>query len=339
MDGICTLANDRVYDQLVALLNSIEAIYGQKMPVCVYPYDNNTEKIAAEVASRPQVQLYDDKESIHRWDKFAANVWDTHPTAFLRWQKISRSIGYHRFGTHRRYCAFDGPFERFLYMDADTLLQSSVDGIFHRLAEKDFIVYDFQYKHTRHVYEASSDEQMYKLLQMFSQSEIDQKIFCSGFYASKKGLFSPDKLDWLLAQLSAGEAQVLYCMAPDQTILNYMVMRSQISISNLALELPASELTGCCVTSSHFQAKDNILYDKGKQLTYIHYIGLSSQLFARLCAGENIDFPYRDIFLHNRYLYEPAKRPKFSTKAKPYNAPPGLGERILRKFGRLKVKS
>ncbi len=24
MDGICTLANDRVYDQLVAILNSIE---------------------------------------------------------------------------------------------------------------------------------------------------------------------------------------------------------------------------------------------------------------------------------------------------------------------------
>ena len=30
MDGICTLANDRVYDQLVALLNSIE-VNGERL--------------------------------------------------------------------------------------------------------------------------------------------------------------------------------------------------------------------------------------------------------------------------------------------------------------------
>ncbi len=30
MDGICTLANDRVYDQLVALLNSIEVNGGKE---------------------------------------------------------------------------------------------------------------------------------------------------------------------------------------------------------------------------------------------------------------------------------------------------------------------
>ncbi len=41
MDGICTLANDRVYDQLIALLNSIEVNGGKALPVCVYPYDDN----------------------------------------------------------------------------------------------------------------------------------------------------------------------------------------------------------------------------------------------------------------------------------------------------------
>jgi hypothetical protein len=81
MDGICTLANDQVYDQLIALLNSIEAIYGQSMPVCVYPYDDHTEQIAAEIARRPQVQLYDDQNSIQQWDEFVRRVWDTHPTA------------------------------------------------------------------------------------------------------------------------------------------------------------------------------------------------------------------------------------------------------------------
>ena len=87
MDGICTLANDRVYDQVVALLNSIEAILGPEMPVCIYPYNDETEKIAAEIANRPNVQLYNDKDSMQRWDQFFRDVWDAHPTAQEYWEK------------------------------------------------------------------------------------------------------------------------------------------------------------------------------------------------------------------------------------------------------------
>ena len=136
MDGICTLANDRVYDQLIALLNSIEAILGQSMPVCVYPYDENTEKIADAIALRPNVQLYNHQDSIKQWDEFAQRAWDTHPTARQIWSKAG-SNNYHRFGTHRRYCAFDAPFDRFLYMDADTLLMGGVEQIFTQLNNYD----------------------------------------------------------------------------------------------------------------------------------------------------------------------------------------------------------
>lgn len=122
-------------------------------------------------------------------------------------------------------------------------------------------------------------------------------------------------------------------MAPDQTIVNYMMMRSNYAIYNLALRKPKEEKTGCCVTSSHFTDKDHILYDRGKRLTYLHYIGLSSRLFERVCAGENIDFPYRDIFLHYRYLSEPQKRPQFTSVAKPYLTVPSLGQKILSKLG------
>jgi len=37
--GIYTLANDAAYDQLVALLNSIEANVSRDIPLCVIPYD------------------------------------------------------------------------------------------------------------------------------------------------------------------------------------------------------------------------------------------------------------------------------------------------------------
>jgi len=328
MDGICTLANDRVYDQLVALLNSIEAILGKETPVCVYPYDDNTEKITAEIAKRSSVVLYDNADSIQKWDNFAQTVWDIHPTAKEIWRKAG-SNGYHRFGTHRRYCAFDGPFERFLYMDGDTLLMGKVEQIFSQLEYNDCVVYDFQYKDPSHVYQISSP----KLTAIFPETRREKEIFCSGFYASKKDLFDQEKRKWLLAELKKGEAEILYPLAPDQTIINYMMMKTGYSIYNFALNLPQNERTGCCVTSNHFQNSNNILYDKGVKLTYIHYIGLSSGLFTKVCAGENIDFPYRDLFLYYRYLHEPEKYPQFQGKLKPYNAPPNLTQKILQKLG------
>jgi hypothetical protein len=328
MDGICTLANDRVYEQLVALLNSIEAIYGQNMPVCIYPYDDKITQISAEIARRPNVQLYDNQDSIQQWDEFVRDVWDTHPTAQSHWQKI-HGEKYHRVGTHRRYGAFDGPFDRFVYMDADTLLMSPLDQIFGQLEKFDWVVYDYQFKDLSHVYNILSP----KLSQLFTTDRLQSETFCSGFYAAKKNIFDAQKCSWLLANLRQGESEILYEMAPDQTILNYMVMRLGLSTYNFALKLPKSEITGCCVTSNHFEVKDNVLYDQGNQLTYIHYIGLSSSLFSRICSGENIDFPYRNVFLHYRYLHEPDKRPKFMNKPKSYSAQPNLATRILRKLG------
>jgi hypothetical protein len=298
------------------------------MPVCIYPYDDRTTKIAAEIAQRPHVQLYQDMDSIQEWDRFARSAWEAHPTAHQRWEAIG-STSAHRFGTHRRYCAFSGPFDRFLYMDADTLLINSLEPIFHQLHKSDWVVYDFQHKDPSHVYDLSSR----KLNQLFPPDRIESEIFCSGFFASKQGLFSRDHRDWLLEKLREGDAEVLYPMAPDQTLLNYMVMRSGIPIYNVALNLPRTERTGNSVTSPHFQAEDHILYDRGYRLTYLHYIGISSKVFARICGGENLDIPYRDIFLHYRYLYEPDQRPQWKTKPKPYNPPPTLATRILKKLG------
>jgi len=328
MNGICTLANDHVYDQLIALLNSIESLYGQDMPVCIYPYDQRTERIRAIVEQRPQVQIYDDAESIARWDQFVRQVWDAHPTARQRWGNAEPTY-YHRVGTHRRFCAFDGPFERFLYMDADTLLLNSVDAIFAELSHHDWVVYDFQHRDPSHVYELNCA----KLHQVFEPSRIQSEIFCSGFYASKQGLFGADCRAELLDALQTGEAEILYPMAPDQTILNYMVMKLGLPNLNLALSLPESERTGNSVTSLHFKPRDHHLYDHGKRLTYLHYIGLSSKLFTQLCAGENLNFPYRDVFLHYRYLTEP--RPLFSGPVRQYNAPPSFRERLVKKLAQL----
>lgn len=327
MDGICTLANDAVYDQLVALLNSIEAVQGKDIPVCVYPYNDRVEKITAEIDRRSNVQLYKDLASMQRWDDFFKAVWDAHPHAHQR--RLEKGfVPYYRFGHQRYFCAFDGPFDRFVYLDADTLLMNRVEPIFEKLEDHDIVVYDFQYKDPGHVYDLTSP----KLTELFPPERLASEIFCSGLFASRKNLYSPEQLNRLLLNLRNGEAEVLYIWAADQPILNYMAMRSNLNIYNFALNLPAENLTGCCVTSSHFENRDHILFDRGNRLTYLHYIGISSKIFNRLCQGENIDFPYRDLFLHYRYLHEPEKLPEFKGKPKAYNQPPSLTDRVLKKL-------
>jgi hypothetical protein len=304
MDGICTLGNDRVYDQIVALLNSIETFAGPQMPICIYPYDDRVDRLRELVRSRPQVTLYDDTASIQRWDAWVEQLWATHPTARQQWDAVG-SAGIHRMGTHRRYCAFDGPFDRFLYMDADTLLLSDPTPIFSALEDYDWVTYDFQYKDLSHVYDINSPW----MARLFSPEQLKRQAFCSGFYASHRGLFGPSQGQEILNWLQSGEAAVLYPMAPDQTLLNYLVMRQGVNSCNLALTLPPERCTGNAVTSCHFTVANQRVYDKGVPILYLHYIGLSSQLFTRLGNGENIDLPYRDVFLHYRYRHAPESQP------------------------------
>ncbi len=231
-------------------------------------------------------------------------------------------------GGHRRFCVFDGPFEKFVYLDADTLVMNSLDFVFQKLDEYDCVVYDFQFKHPDKVYNINSN----KLLKVFDNKRLLTEIFCSGFYASKKGLFNQEKLAELVSYLHSGEREILYPTG-DQPVLNYMFMRSGIPVYNFAHHLPDNQITGCTVTSKHFEEKDKILYDKGKRLTYLHYIGVPPHINQAVCAGENIEFPYRELFLYYRYLHEPEKRPVFHNSSKPYDAPPpNLITRALRKL-------
>ncbi len=328
--GIYTLANDVVFDQLVALLNSIEVNAGSDIPVCVIAYDEQVDRVREEIKSRKNVELLDNRTLFKRWEDFSTQVWKAHPNALQIWEQQG-IVGVRRLAMNRRYCAFDpdSQFEKFIYFDADVLVLNSVDFIFEQLEKDVFVVYDFQYKDPTHIYNVKSP----KLTEVFAKSRIESEIFCAGFYASQKGLFPEQQRELLISYLEGGEAEILYMSAPNQSVLNYMVMRSNIPVYNLGLKLPNNQKTGNAVTSSHFENRDNVLYDRGNQLTYLHYIGIKSTFFNRLCAGENIDFPYRDIFLHYRYLHEPNKRPKFTTKPKAYNAPPPLTTRVLRRLG------
>lgn len=314
-NGAYILANDIVCDQLIALINSLERNVSADLPICVVPYDDNTAKSRLATQRYPQVQWFDDEALLNKWETFAIQIWRANAAAIADWEARGIS-GVSRMGMHRRFCCFDGPFDKFVYLDADILAMNNFDVLFDSLDRHDFVTYDFQYKDLSHVFSVDAPN----LTDVFERDRLNTEIFCAGLFASRKGLFTDQMLASLLASLQAGEADILYYNGPDQSILNYMVMKANINAANLARTLPPEARTGCCVTSAHFKEQDRVLFDKEQQLIYLHYIGVSSRFFARLCAGENILFPYRDLFLYYRYLNGDEK-PALNGNPVRYDAP------------------
>ncbi len=308
--GIYTLANDVVYDHLVALLNSIEVNAGEKIPVCVIPYDDRLDKVRAEVAARDNVTLLDNPASIAYWEDFATQAWKSHRKAQKVWQEKAWPVVY-ALGMHRKFCCFDGPFEKFIYFDADTLLMGPLDSFYQKLDNYDWVANDFQYKSdVNYVFDCSNEN----IGKIFNSEQIHSQIFCAGWFASKKRVFDSFKEN-LLEKLKAGEAEAMSLRGTDQPLFNYMVLRSGIPFYNFAYD-DLANTTGNH-WSSKFDVVDNVLYDKGRRLTYLHYMSISSSKFTQLCAGVDVDIPYKDVFLHYRYLKSPESRPKSFTSPSP----------------------
>ncbi|MGG6267752.1 Npun_R2821/Npun_R2822 family protein [Leptolyngbya sp. AN03gr2] len=300
-NGIYTFANDVVYDQLVALLNSIEANVDPAIPVCIIPYDDQLDRVRSEIEKRPNVTLFENAESIQYWENFATRAWGSHRKAQRIWKERGWS-GTYRLERHRKLCCLDGEFDQFIYFDADTLALSSLDRIFERLNQFDWVTYDFQHRSDFNYIMDCSEP---KLFDLFSPDYLASHLFCSGWFASKKGVLDRQQLNELLTKLESGESEVMAWRDSDQAVLNYLVLRSGLSYCNLAFEPDA---TGCHWMSP-FREENHLLYDQDQLVTYLHYMSVASSQFRQLCAGIDVELPYRDLFLHYRYLKSPHDRP------------------------------
>jgi hypothetical protein len=327
--GLYVLANDTVRHQLAALLNSLAANVAAPPPVCVIPYDDRLQAVRQEIAGRAGVTLWDDAATLAAWDGFAARAWRAHPRALRLWRPRGEPGGLHRFGSHRRLAVFDGPFERFLYLDADVLVLGSPEALLAALDRHPFVVHDDQFRAPRHVFDLASP----RLPVLFPPPALDG-IFCAGIFAARRGLFDAAAREGLLEALAAGEADVLYPWAPDQSLLNYMVLRRGVPVHNLYRAAGAAAVA-TCATVPGLEERAGRLYDRGRPLPFLHYIGIHPPAFNAVCAGRDVRFPYRELFLHYRYLSDPAARPGLRGRPRAYNAPPALWRRLAWRARRL----
>lgn len=306
--GIYILANDVVYDQLIALLNSIEVNVSQYIPVCVIPYNDQLQRVNQEIKSRKNITLFENRESIKRWDDFANEVWAVHPAA--KKENLSRN-GWYRSPLLRKLCAFDGEFDKFIFYDADSLAMKPIDDVLAKLDTDDFIFDDWEHKKSRE--NAALNLSLIESTGLYKEEDIRPKLHCSSFFGSKGGLFAASEIARMKQLLiEQDEIQWIPRWWDDAFLFNYMTLRCDRPLFNFTLSPNSQDKTGNCANADPFVNINNVLYNQDglKPIHRIHYMSYSSSDFARLSQGEDVSIRYRDEFLYYRFLKQPEQRPK-----------------------------
>jgi hypothetical protein len=297
--GIYLLANDVVYDQLVALINSIEVNYSPDIPICIIPFNDKLDLIRQEITKRKNVFLFDDQESIARWENFIAQF----DRLYFDYPHQDVANKYTEVLTmHRKYCAFDGPFDKFIYLDLDTLVFQPLDHVFNKLDEYDFVVHDYQRKTSLRLKEVDYYFEVFKDVYPTTEA-LANRFHCGGFWASKRKAINEKDLEYFLEELSNGDIKIFRSWLSEQTKLNYMTVKKNLKLYNFTLDESSEYNTGVCITSSHFEEKNHVLYDKGKKLTYLHYMGIKNDRLRRLCEWEKRKLPFKDklVYLADKF--------------------------------------
>lgn len=315
--GIYTLANDVVYDQLIALLNSIEANVSAELPICIIPYDDRLEKVRSEIKNRSNVTLFDNQESIQRWEEFADKVWSAHPRD--KESKVSRPKWY-KGHLQRKFVAFDGEFDHFVFYEADNLAMKPVEDVFEKLKDYDFIFNDWE--HRKPTPATALHIPLIEESGIYTEAEVRPKIHDASFFGGKKGLFPPSELvnfqDKLINQREVEWINGIGWW-DDVFLFNYLTLRCDRPIYNFTQSPNGQDRTGNCADADPFICIDNVLYNEQgrKPIHRIHYMNYSSRDFARLCQGEDVNILYQDVFLHYRFLKNPDQKPSQLTPANP----------------------
>ena len=278
--GIYITANDKVMDHAIACLNSIR-FYDPDIPIMLIPYDDNYKVIAQEIKQNHHVDLYPDLDFIERLSK---NL-----------QEIFGHDFFARPNQFRKQACWFGPFEKFLYIDTDVVVFSNISRVLDQLNVFDFLCYDYQHKG------GISNVFSNKVLEdhVFTEAELHD-IFNGGFWASKKALISEQDLYDVFRECASHPEYFDFSQkTSDQPIINYMILKRFPKRLNLVRA--EGQGPGNWAGMPHFEYDGMQLRDPhvNKALDYLHWAGI------RIQPG----CPYWDIWLHYRYLNDPAGPP------------------------------
>jgi len=273
MRGIYIIANDKVIDQAIALLNSIR-LHDADTPIMMIPYDDNYQAIADILTTYYGVQLYPDLEFIDRVSN-----------------KLHQIFGgefFARPNQFRKQACWFGPFDEFLYIDTDIVVFEKIVNNLDYLATSDFIYCDYQ--HLGGIKNVFSQKVLTD--KVFTDSEV-KDIFNGGFWASKKNLISEDDLYETFAECAAHPEYFDFSeKTSDQPIINYMLLKRIKRRFNIVRRDGGAP--GNWAGTPHFQTQGHLLLDPivNQPLQYLHWAGF------RIQPG----CPYWEIWEYYRHL-------------------------------------
>ena len=271
--GIYIIANDRVIEQAIALLNSIR-LYDPDTPIVMIPYDEQYHAIANIITEFYGVQIYEDLEFILRLSnqlhQIFGNRFFARPNQF------------------RKQACWFGSFDEFLYIDTDIVVFEKIINNLNYLKNYDFICCDYQ--HLGGIENVFTNQVITK--KIFSEAEV-KDIFNGGFWGSTKALISENDLYETFAECAANPEYFDFSQkTSDQPIINYMILKCIPRRFNIVRR--SGKAPGSWAGSPHFQAQGNLLFDPimNQPLQYLHWAGI------RIEPG----CPYWEIWKHYRNL-------------------------------------
>lgn len=280
--GVYFSANDVVYDWAIAFLNSFRA-FNPELRLILIPFNDECDRLL-KLRDTYNFEVYVD-------------------SSFPRLEAIGQAfeLGHTPTGPYwfRRYAAFWGPCDRFIYLDARQVILADLTPIFNALigssdeADDGFDLLHFDCA-IHQVYEPG--ELRRKLL-----SKGKARGFNSGRWASHKGIFTLESFVQFASEALKIRDQ-LNARNTDQAFINYCCDIGSVRYGHAAEVLSGICHTAWARTSGKIYAENGKYYlwdygglDHKRQFLFLHWAG---------CAlGSSI--PNYSLFLRFRWPKQP----------------------------------
>lgn len=250
--GIYTLANDAVIEWVLALFESL-AIHAAELPVAVIPYDERQERLAGELERRGH--SYWSGPEVERLGQLGRRFYPDDEFSARGFRKLA---------------AFSGPFERFLFLDSDSLALSPISDLIpaFEACDADLIHFDID---PNQVYKPGN-------LRRSLEAAGRGRGFNAGLFAGRKGSLSAERLEQLLGDLGPGWDRDLVPNA-EQPFLNLAADRARLRLA-YAHELVPDACSTCWPAVGLLEPdgvcwrlRDSGRWDDGWRFLFAHWAG------------------------------------------------------------------
>lgn len=270
--GIYFLANDRSLDHALALVNSIRR-WDTETPLVMIPHRAPFEYAARVLTQRRGITLYADTVRVERLMRNVRRIFGAN--FFPRPDNLKKQL-----------CWF-GPFDEFLYLDADIIVFERIIQLVDALRDHDFLCYSDQHEGgIAHVFKPS-------ILQanIFSADPVPD-IFNAGFWGGRRGVWSEEQFYAHLEECARNKIHLDRSRGgSDQPVFNYLVLKHLPRRINLYRTHGAPRMWA---GTNGFERRGEVLIDPrvNAPLKFLHWAGI------QIAPGA----PYWDVWAHYRFL-------------------------------------